>query len=475
MTTSAEKDGVCSDGKRHDLTKCSIWRTLLMLSAPMVMGMGLQTAFNITDTFFVGIIGSDALAALSVTFPVVFIFIAIASGLSVGSTALMAQAIGAGRMKDAGNIAEHSLLSGAVIGVVVAMLGLAFSPPLFAFMGVSGHVLEMTVLYSRIIFVGFIFLFVGFLSQAIIHAGGDTMTPAKNLAVAVVANIIIDPVMIFGFGPVPAMGIAGAAYATVLTMSMSAFLNILHILRGKAAVKIDLRYFRFNPGILSRIFRMGSPSSLSLSINSVGMILLMGLVGTFGTAAIAAFGVGLRLESLAILPVIGVSNALIPFIGQNLGAGKPGRARRALNLAAFVVIGFMSAFSLLIFFAPGILFAPFSSDPAVIATGEGYFRVIAFGYVFFGLTFVFGAAMQAAGRTGLQMFVNLFRWSITIILAYVLSSGMGIEGIWWGFPIGNIAGAALAFGVVRGGRWLKGWEEKDGTGEKGGKARHGHS
>ncbi len=445
-----------SGGK--NLTRGPIWSTLLAISAPLVLGMALQTGFNIVDTIFVGMIGSDQLAAISVTFPVVFIFIAIASGLTIGSTALMSHAIGRERMKDASNIAEHSLLAGLLIGIAVALLGMAFSPPIFSFMGVSGHVLDMTVQYANLIFMGFFFLFLGFLSQGIIQAGGDTVTPTKYLAVSVVLNIALDPLFIFGLGPVPAMGLAGAGIATVLSRAIGAALNLQHVLRGKALVKLDPRNFKFDSSIIMGVLKTGTPSSVSQSINSVGMILLMGLVGTFGTAAIAAFGVGLRLESLAILPIIGLSTALVPFIGQNLGAGKKERAGRALSLTSYVAALYMVLFMALWYFVPALLYSPFTSDPAVTSVGIAYLRTIAFGYVFLGLDFVLGAAFQAAGRTTLQMLLNLFRWGVTVAVAYAMVGIAGIEGIWVGFPVGNLLGFILFFIVLRTGYWLRKWE-----------------
>ncbi|MCD6495998.1 MAG: MATE family efflux transporter [Candidatus Aenigmarchaeota archaeon] len=444
--------------KGRDLTQGPIGKSLLVLSAPIVLGMALQTAFNIIDTFFVGMLGSEQLAAISVTFPVVFIFIAIAVGLAVGTTALVSQALGARKDEEATNIAEHSLLAALVVGFVVAALGITFSPPLFEFMGVHGEVLEMTVSYANLIFIGFMFLFIGFLSQGIIQAGGDTVTPTKNLAVSVAANIILDPIMIFGFGPVPAMGLIGAGYATVIGRSVGAFLNLLYLLRGRALVKIKPKAFRFRADILKRIFLIGWPSSFSQSINSVGMILLMSMVGAFGTGALAAFGVGIRLESLAIMPVMGMGNALVPMIGQNLGAGNIKRAKSTLRMASYAVGLFMLLIMALWYFAPDVLYAPFSTDAGVLSIGEDYLRIISFGYLFLGLVFITGSAFQAAGRTTLQMLINMFRWSAIVAGAWLFSSAQGITGIWWGFPLGNFLGFIVFAVFLKSGFWLRKWE-----------------
>ncbi|MCK5547976.1 MAG: MATE family efflux transporter, partial [Thermoplasmata archaeon] len=296
----AGKGAAAHGGKGRDLITCPIWRTLFLLAAPIILGMAMQTGFNLVDTYFIGMLGFEQLAAIGVTFPVVFIFIAIAAGLQIGSTALISQALGARKKKLASNVAEHSLLIAVIVGVLISVLGVLFSPPLFSYMGVEGDVLAMTIQYANLIFLGFIFLFIGFVSQGIIQAGGDTVTPTKNLLIAIVLNIILDPIFIFGLGPIPAMGLVGAGIATVLSRMVGAFLNIWYVFAGRSAVDIEPKSFKPDASIFLGILKIGLPSSVSHSINSVGMILLMGLVGAFGTAAIAAFGVGMRLESLAI-------------------------------------------------------------------------------------------------------------------------------------------------------------------------------
>jgi len=446
--------------KGRNLTEGDMLKTLFLLAAPMVLGMALQTGFNIIDTFFIGMLGSEELASISVTFPVVFIFIAIASGLAIGSTALVSQAIGARKRKKASNIALHSIIIGIITGTTTAVFGVFFSPPLFHFMGVSGHILEMTIQYANLIFFGFVFLFIGFIAQGIIQADGDTITPTRNLGVSVFLNIILDPLFIFGLGPVPAMGLVGAGLATVLARSVGAFLNIFHIFTNRTSIRMDMKYFVPEVSIFKRIVLIGFPSSLSNSINSIGMILLMSLVGAFGTSAIAAFGVGIRLESLAIMPIIGLSSAVIPFVGQNLGANRISRAKESISLASYSVIAFMCLFWLVWFFLPEIVYSPFTSDPDVLLIGSGYLKIISFGYIFMGLNFIMGAAFQGAGRTDLQLAVNLIRWISVISVAYFLVGILGMNGIWTGFPIGNFAGFLIAFTILKTGFWLRGWKGK---------------
>ncbi|NOX71834.1 MAG: MATE family efflux transporter [Candidatus Micrarchaeota archaeon] len=442
-----------SYSKGKNLTDGPIAKTLFALAAPVIFGMALQTAYNIVDTYFIGLLGSDELAAISVTFPVVFIFIAIASGLSVGTIALASQAIGAKNRKRASNVAEHSLLLAIIAGIGVASFGILFSPYIFSFMGARDHILAMTIQYANLIFVGFIFLFIGFISQGIIQAGGDTKTPTFYLLISVTLNIILDPVMIFGLGPIPAMGLFGAALATVISRGVGAALNIFHLFSGKALITIDISSFTFNKSILWKIITVGWPSSLSNSINSIGLIALMSLVGLFGTKALAAFGVGIRLESLAILPVIGLSTALTPFVGQNLGAKIDKRVRKAVLFASLAAAVFMGIFSLIWFFLPQFLYMPFTNDATVAEIGARYLQIISFGYIFLGIAFVMNGLFQGSGHTRLQLAVNATRWIAVVGSALILMKMFGIDGIWAGFPIGNFASFFVALALYKWGKW----------------------
>ncbi len=438
-----------------DLTKGAVWKTLFVLAGPVVVGMLLRIGLNITDTYFVGMLGTDQLAAISVTFPVFFIFIAVASGLSIGSVALISKAIGGKDSQLANNIAEHSFLIAGVLGIVISILAFIFSPQLFTFMGATGPILDLTLQYSNLIFFGFIFVFLDFVAQGIINADGNTSVPTRNLLIAFIFNVILDPLLIFGIGPFPRLGLFGAALATFLSQAISIFLNISYVLRGRTTVKVDLKCFKWDSSIFKRIVIIGLPSSVSQSMNSIGMILLMGLVGGFGAHAIAAFGVGVRLESLAILPIIGLASAVIPFIGQNLGARRPERAKKAASAATLSAFAFMAFFSLLWFFIPQLIYSPFTSDPEVLGIGAGYFQIIAFGYVFLGMNFIIGSAFQGAGRTDLQLLMTLVRWAIVVGVAYAFVGAFGLSGIWMGFPIGNFISFLVSFSILKSGFWLR--------------------
>lgn len=442
----------------RDLTQGSVARTILAMAGPLVLAFSLQTMFNIVDTLFVSMLGSDHLAAISVTFPVVFIFIAVAGGLGSGATALISQSLGRKNLKEANNISMHSLIIALVLAVIVAVMGILFSPLLFQYMGVSGEILEMTISYANLIFIGMIFMFIGFISSSIIQSDGNTRITTRNMIISVVVNVILDPIFIFGFGPIPGMGLFGAGLATVIARSLGAFLNFWYVFSDRTSICISRDCFRWDPGIMKGIARVGSPASLSNSIGSIGMIQYTALVGAFGSAALAAFGVGIRLESLAFMPVMAIGFALVPIVGQNLGAGKVDRARKATRQASIIGFLIMGAFAGVWYFLPEILYAPFTTDPEVLMIGVEYLRIVAVGYLFIGFNTILGSAFRGAGRTDLDFVLTATRWISIITVSMVLVGGYGLVGIWIGFPVGNFMTSMVSIVLYKSGFWLRGWK-----------------
>jgi len=438
----------------RDLTVGGIRRTLFHMGWPLMLGMLFQTAFNIIDTIFVGMLGPNELAAISLTFPVVFIFIAIASGMAVGATALVSQAIGAGRLKEADNIAEHSLLFALVLGVLIAVLGILFSPPLFVFMGANAEILPLTMSYANIIFGGFIFLFVGFMAMSLIQAQGNTVIPMVYQVAAVILNIILDPIMIFGWFGFPALGLPGAALATILSRIIMTLLNFLHLYLGKTKIKLKPRDFSLDFGIIKRIVFVGFPASIGQSINSIGMILLMALVGGFGPMAIAAYGIGMRLDALVLLPIIGLVHAVIAIVGQNYGKKEFMRAALTVKYASYFNIAMALFFGAVMFLFPALFFIPFTTEKAIISIGISYLSIVAFSYVFKGAMFAYNAGFMGTGKTFISMLLIAGNWALTLGIGWALIPTYGLDGIWIGILAASILTAGAGFAVFKSGKWL---------------------
>ncbi len=440
--------------KKRDLTQESILKALIFLALPMVIGMLLQTAFNVIDTIFIGMLGAKELAAVSITFPVVFIFIALASGLSIGSTTLVAQAIGAKNYKKADNVAEHSLILSVIVGIIIAVLGILFGEPIFVFMGATPEVLELTLLYSNTIFIGFIFLFIGFISQGIMQAEGDSKTPMINMGISVIINIILDAILIFGLFGFPALGIFGAALATVLSRSVGAGLNVLHILKGKGIIKIRLKDFSFKFKILKDIFYLGAPASAGQLTISIGFTILMSFVGVFGIHAIAAYGIGMRLDSIAILPVLGLISATIAITGQNIGAGKLERAKKTIFYSTIISTILMALVGIMFILVPHPFFLLFSSNEEVVSIGITYLSIVAFSYPFRGILMTIASGIQGAGKTFLAMIMTGTYWIIIILMAFYLKYDFGLNGIWYSLLASAVIATIISLIVYKTEIWI---------------------
>lgn len=437
-----------------DLTAGSIAKNLAQLAWPLIFGMLFQTAFNIIDTIYVGMLGTKELAAISATFPVVFIFIAIASGLAAGSTALVAQAIGAKRFREADNIAEHSLLLALIFSLGIAILGILFAKYIFLFMGITAELLPYTLSYANIIFIGFIFLFVGFIAMSIIRAQGNTKTPMKFQISAVLLNIVLDPIMIFGFFGFPALGLAGAAIATVISRSFMAFANIAYLMLNKTKVRLRPKDFSFKPEIMRKILKVGLPASAANSINSIGMILLMSLVAFFGTEVIAVFGIGMRLDGLVTLPVIGLATAAVTLVGQNYGSNKHERAEKTVEYATVFALAVSSAIAILMFSFPEAFLIPFTREQSVIEIGKVYISIVAFSYIFRSITISINSAFQGTGKTTISLAVTTFSWVLTLALSYLLMQGEGAKGIWLGMFYSSAIIAIVSVLIFKSKKWL---------------------
>jgi len=445
---------------QNDLAEGEIGKKLLFFSLPIIAGMMLQTAFNLVDTFFVGMLGPLELAAISLTFPVFFAFIAVASGLGIGADALVSQAVGRKDWHTANNFSEHAIFISAVLGAVSGALGILAAPFLFTFMGADAQLLPLAMQYSVPIFAGVIFTFLWFASDAILRAQGNSTTPMKNLAIAVVLNAFLDPLLIFGIGPFPRLGIFGAAITTVFADFIAAALNFHYIYGKKSKVTLALKDFRPNIGCIKEMVSIGLPASVSQALSSVGFVLLTTLVGTYGVFAIAAYGVGSRVNSMVILPIVGIESAVASFAGQNIGAKNFARARKVAMLSAKISLAFaMAAAALLILFSEQAM-RLFTQDPQVISIGKSYLLIAPLSFVFYGFYFALQGAFEGSGKTALVLLTNIMYWAIAVGIAYVLSGAIGITGIWAGIVLAAAIECVAVTAVFRSNAWLKPGKKK---------------
>lgn len=442
--------------KKINLSEGSIIKNLISLSWPMMLAFMLQTSFNIVDAIFVGRISAMALAAVSLTFPVVFLMISLAAGAGVGTTSLIARLLGANKQEEANNAAEHAYLIAFFLSIIFMIIGFIFGKPLFRFIGATEEMLPMVLDYTNIIFAGSIVMFAAFISNSILRGEGDMKTPMKVMMISTVINIILDPIMIFGWGFIPAMGIKGAAIATVIARTVGAIIAIRYILMGNSTLKLNIKKFAFKFRIIKDILKVGLPASLSQSTMALGIFFMTKIVSSFGPFAIAAYGLGFRLDSVAVMPAIGLSTAVITIVGFNIGAKKPERAKKTTWIGALLSFAFMGIIGLTFFLFPEQLIRLFNNNPEVIAFGISYLRIVALSYGFIGFSMIIGSAFQGAGKGYPALILTILRlFAISIPLAIILSNKIGVSGIWWGIFVSTVITGIISIIWLKYAHWKK--------------------
>lgn len=412
----------------------------------MMVAMFMHNLFTLVDTFFVGKLGPEAIAAVAASFPVFFIIIALISGLGIGVNSFVARSIGARDFEKVNIIAENGLLIAGAFAILVMLAGLFTTGPLIKFLEVSPVVAGYMKDYISIIYLGCAAFFFGNVANSLLTGEGDTKTPMKALVIANIANIILDPAFIFGFGPIPAMGVKGAAIATILSQSLGALYSFSHLFSGKAMVKLKFKKLAYSPQIIKGIFAISIPTSASQGTVAVGFFFLNKLIATFGSSALAGFGIAARMESLAVLPALAVGMATLSTIGQNIGARHYDRARLASAFSSAAAFAFMTAVGLLFFFTAPAWLRVFTQSQEVISHGIGYFGIVSFFYGFIGLRFIATSSFQGLGKAMPVLAITSFNFALMIMASYLLAFKleMGITGAWIGVAVAHVTAGIIA-------------------------------
>ncbi len=438
------------------LTQRPIVPTLLHLSWPIIIGQFLQLSYNLADTFWVGQLGPVPLAAISISFPLIFVVFSVAAGFSISGVALVSQYTGAEEKEKANLAAGQVVLIALFLAVVFSALGIFLGQDLLRLVGAGDEVLPQAWSYFRIITGGIPLIFLYFIFTAVLEGVGDTITPMKIKVASVFFNIILDPFIIFGWWIFPAWGIQGAAAATVFTRFAGALVATYILVRGRRGLQLRLQHLIPNLEMIRRIIRIGFPSAVGMSALSIAMTVMTSIVAVYGTFTVAAWGVGSRIFSLFVMISMGLSRGTAILVGQHLGADQPDQAGRTAFYAAVIVFALMLAVATLIWvFAPQIM-GIFSSEGEVVAIGSSLLRIVGFGYAFLGILMVLGGALQGAGKTMERTFFDVLElWIIQIPLALLFSRtlGWGKEGIWYAILIAKVAGSVLIALWVSRGTW----------------------
>jgi putative MATE family efflux protein len=441
----------------RDMTRGPMTGHLLAMAWPVSVSFLLQTFYNLVDAFWLGKLGKSALVAPTVTMNVVFIGIALAMGLGQAGTTLISQYKGAGRPGSMGRAAGQSFLLQIGVGSILAMLGLVFAPTLLRWLQTPEDAFAGTLVYMRWILAGVPLMFIFHVYQGIYSGLGDTIGPMRINVATVLLNMILDPILIFGWGPVPAMGVAGAAAATVFARGIASILAMRALLFG-SGFRIHLSDLRWDGEMIKRLLRVGIPLSLGQAGTSLGFTLLIGIVNSFGSSVTAAFGVGHRVIMMVSVPAIALGQANATAVGQNLGAGFVKRAVLSVKRSALLITILLLPLTTATFFFGEHITHWFINDPEVIAYGHDLFRITSFSVFAFGLILVLFGAFQGSGHTVPYMVVNMGRlWVVRIPATWLLAVvwDMGPAGLWWAMNLSNLlAGAVALVWFLRGG-WKK--------------------
>ncbi len=443
----------------RDFTSGPILSALLALALPIVGANILQTVYQLTDTFWLGRIGADAVAAVSLAFPVIFLLISLGGGLAVAGAILIAQHHGRGDSRAVDHVAAQTLGSVFAVSIVLSILGYFLAEPMMRLFGASGTVLVDAAAYLRISFIGLVFLFIYFVFQSLLRGVGDVRTPFLIVLMTVLLNFAADPAFILGWGPIPAMGVAGAAMATVITQGIAAVLGLFILFSGRYGVHLRTADLPPDLPLIQRILALGLPASIEQSTRALGLSIMIALVTGFGTTVVASYGIGTRILSFIIIPALGLSMATSTVVGQNIGAGKIDRAERTATLAATLAFASLTVIGALLFLFAGPLTAAFIPDDAdVIAEGARFLRIMALSFGFLGVQQVLAGAFRGAGDTMAAMALAILSlWILRFPLAWILSARTPLteRGIWWAFPVSNVIAAIVAVIWLRRKRWLR--------------------
>lgn len=419
-------------------------RLIVTMSFPIMLSMLVQALYNIVDSVFVARISEDALTAVSLAFPVQLLMIAVATGTGVGVNALLSRRLGQKKQEEANAVAVNGVFLSACFWLVFAVLGLLFGRSFIALFTDVPAVIDMGTSYVTVVTVASCGVFLLFVAERLMQATGNTVYHMVTQLIGAVLNCILDPIMIFGLLGFPALGTTGAALATVLSqiiaMSIGFFINV----RFNHDVRLHVRGFQPNSGILGEIVRIGLPAAVQQSLLSVLTVGLNRILMPFSQTAVSFYGVYYKLQNFLFMPVYGLNNALIPMIGYNFGAKNRCRIERITRYALYLAVGIMAAGTVLFELIPVPLLRLFDASDAMLALGVPAIRIISVSFCFAGASVILSGCMQGLGRGNESLWVALTRQLIVILPAAVLLSRLSLTAVWLAFPLSEAVGLAAA-------------------------------
>ncbi len=443
-------------GDAYDYTSGSIRKSIVLLAIPMMLEMAMESVFALVDTFFVGRIGVAALTTVGLTEVMMTLVYSIAVGLSLAPMALIARFVGEKEPDLANLAAGQAIILTFLLSLCIAVPGFLLSDRLLGLMGADAEVIATGVGYTRIMFASSAIIMLLFLLNGVFRGAGEAATAMRVLWIANGINIVLDPLFIFGLGPIPGLGVEGAAVATTIGRGCGVLYQLYILFGGRSAIRLGRRGWRVDLSMQGRIIRIAANGAFQYLIGSASWIFLARIIAGFGAAAVAGYTVSIRLILFTLLPAWGLSNAAATFVGQNLGAKRPLRAERGVWWALGITSLYLGLLSVGYYVLAGPLVRGFTQDAEAVAYAIDALRIFAIGYVVFGLGLIPIQAFNGAGDTAVPSLLNFICfWIIEIPLGYFLAVRMGYEvsGVVWAVVIAETILAVVAIILFRRGRW----------------------
>jgi putative MATE family efflux protein len=434
-----------------DMTKGSEAKLIFYFALPMLVGNVFQQLYNTVDSIIVGkFLGKEALAAVGTSFPIIFLLISLIMGVTMGSTILISQYFGAKDMDKVKKTIDTAYITLFFASIFITILGLIISGPILKFINVPEEIFAQSKEYLNITFIGLIGMF-GYNSvSAILRGLGDSKTPVYFLIISSIINIVLDLLFILQFN----MGVGGAALATIISQGISFILAVVYLNKRHKVFKIDIKHLEFDKEILKQSIKIGLPSGIQQMVFSFGMMMLQGLINSFGGNTMAAYAAASKIDSFSAMPIMNFGAAISTFVGQNIGANKPERVKKGLNTTLIMSTVMSIGISVILIVLGKPLVGIFTSEPQVIVEGANYITIVAPFYLVVGAMFIINGVHRGAGDAIFPMIISILSlWLIRIPVAYFLSSFLGSNGIWWSIPAGWTFGAIVTVIYYRTGKW----------------------
>jgi len=443
-------------GTEKDFTKIKLSKAIILLSIPMVLEMVMESIFAVVDIFFVSKLGPDAIATVGITESLLTIIYSIGMGLSMATTALVSRRIGEKKPYRASVAAVQAIIAGAFVSILIGIPGMIFAKDLLRLMGANSNIIENGYWYPTIALGSNIIIMLLFIINAVFRSSGDAALSMRILYLANIVNIILDPIFIFGLGPIPALGIKGAAIATATGRGIAVVYQFYLLFKGNGRIKIYKKALRVHLKVMTNLVQIslgGIGQSIIAHSSWIGMVRI---IAVFGSAALAGYTIAIRIIIFVLLPSWGISNATATLVGQNLGAKKPERAERAVWTTGYVNMFLLGLFSIIFIIEPHFFIRIFIDNNEVVNSGAIGLRIISFGFIFYAMGMVMIQAFNGAGDTKTPTLINILCfWIIEIPLAYFLAKHIGLNenGVYIAIIVAESILTLIAMWLFKKGKW----------------------